>query len=62
MPSTMLTTKQVAKLLNTKTERVRILIREKKLPALRLGFRSYRIDSDDLEAFKKKNFTNNYKQ
>mgnify|MGYP001430448235 CR=1 FL=1 len=57
MPSSMLTTKQVAEHLNTNTERVRVLIREKKLPAVRLGSKSYRIEIKDLEIFKKQSST-----
>jgi excisionase family DNA binding protein len=62
MPSSMLTTKQVAEHLNTNTERVRILIREKQLPAVRLGSKSYRIDLEDLRLFKKQRLTVNQGQ
>ena len=57
MPSSMLTTKQVAEHLNTNTERLRLLIREKKLPAYKLGPKSYRIERSDLERFKKQRHT-----
>jgi len=59
MPSNMLTTKQVAEHLNTNTERVRLLIKQKKLPAVRLGTKSYRIELSDLEVFKKQRLTVN---
>ena len=59
MPSNMLTTKQVADHLNTTTERVRILIRTRELPAIRLGSKSYRVDREDLELFKQQRYTVN---
>ena len=62
MPSSMLTTKQVAEHLNTNTERVRVLIREKQLPAVRLGSKSYRIDLNDLKVFKEQRLTVKHSQ
>ena len=52
-----LTVKQVADQLSVSVIQVRRLIKEKVLPAYRLGYRSYRIDTKDLADFKQQKRT-----
>jgi excisionase family DNA binding protein len=59
MAGNLLTIKQVADQLSVSVIQVRRLIKDKVLPAYRLGYRSYRIDSKDLADFKTKKRTVN---